>query len=167
MNTSISYAAAFRAKTFRQPVSVSVSRAPGLAYGPSSPDAFATFDPATSSWKTVVISLFGDSMPFSEISASSGSMQNGRLFRRAPLVRHTDDAGCSLWPTARVAMSRAKCHITPSRIANKRIGKGNLEEVVALWGGNSDGYLNPTWIEWHMGFPSQWSALDCEPSATP
>jgi hypothetical protein len=114
-----------------------------------------------------VISLFGDSTSFSEISASSGSMLNGRLFRRARWVRHTDDADCSLWPTTRVVMSRVKCHITPSRIADTRIGRGNLEEAVALKNGDSDGYLNPTWIEWLMGFPPAWSDPDSGTPSSP
>jgi hypothetical protein len=42
----------------------------------------------------------------------------------------------------------------------------NLEEVVALRG-DTGGYLNPRWIEWHMGFPADWSEIPFMPSETP
>jgi hypothetical protein len=117
-------------------------------------------------WRTSVTSLFGDSMLFSEISTYSGSMRNGRLYQRAPWVHHTHDAGCSSWPTPREAMSRIKCHMTPSRLANSRIGKGNLEEAVAVVEGDRDGYLNPRWVEWLMGFPGGWCVPPSGGSAT-
>lgn len=44
--------------------------------------------------------------------------------------------------------------------ANYPHGKGNLEEVVAIRDGAQDGYLNPRWIEWLLGFPLGW----CDPN---
>jgi hypothetical protein len=41
-----------------------------------------------------------------------------------------------------------------------------LEQRVAMRG-DTGGYLNPTWVEWLMGFPSGWLPPPCEPSATP
>jgi hypothetical protein len=46
-----------------------------------------------------------------------------------------------------------------------RIGyKARLEEAVAMHG-NPTGKLNPTWVEWLMGFPLGWT--DLEDSETP
>lgn len=53
-------------------------------------------------------------------------------------------------------MARIKVHFSA-----RREGFGlNLEEVVALrQGSEADGYLNPRWIEWLMGFPPRWCDL--------
>jgi hypothetical protein len=53
--------------------------------------------------------------------------------------------------------------------SRRREGYGlNLEEVVALREpGPVDGYLNPRWVEWLMGFPTRWSATSSTVSATP
>ena len=37
--------------------------------------------------------------------------------------------------------------------------KGNLEEVVAEKENLTSGQLNPTWVEWLMGYPSGWTDL--------
>jgi hypothetical protein len=39
----------------------------------------------------------------------------------------------------------------------------DLDDAVAATG--TPGPLNPTWVEWLMGFPLEWTV--CEPSATP
>jgi hypothetical protein len=61
-------------------------------------------------------------------------------------------------------MARIKVHFRA-----RREGYGlNLEEVVAIGEGRPvDGYLNPRWIEWLMGFPLRWCELPSTPSATP
>jgi len=53
------------------------------------------------------------------------------------------------WPTPRAFMHKD---------STKDRGKSNLGEVVG-------GQLNPTWVEWLMGFPLGWT--DCEDSETP
>jgi len=58
-------------------------------------------------------------------------------------------------------MSRIKV-----KVRKRREGYGcNLEEVVgARTPGHGDGYLNPRWIEWLMGFPVGWSSTNSTPS---
>jgi hypothetical protein len=84
------------------------SRTTIVGYGPSSPDAFASYDPATSSWKTSQASFWGEEWTtYSEGWPSSGMTRNGRAFRRRPLVPRTSAtaSGSSgpnsqgLWPT--------------------------------------------------------------------
>jgi hypothetical protein len=61
-------------------------------------------------------------------------------------------------------MSRVKVHFVA-----RREGYGlNLEEVVAQREpAPVDGYLNPRWIEWLMGFPQRWCEVPSAPSETP
>lgn len=156
--------AASPAPPFRPRVSV-VAEPMIAGCGPSSPGYFAEYDPASCSWRTSQPS-FMTTTPSERYSATfprSGSMRTGRLYQRAPWVHHTHGTGCSLWPTPREMMSRVKVHYT-----REREGYGlNLEEVVYRRGATSDGYLNPRWIEWLMGFPIGWCELPSAPSATP
>jgi DNA (cytosine-5)-methyltransferase 1 len=43
------------------------------------------------------------------------------------------------------------------QLANRN--KSNLEEVVAGEVGDATGKLNPTWVEWLMGYPEGWTDL--------
>jgi hypothetical protein len=79
---------------------------------------------------------------------NAGSMRSGRLSARAPWVPHTCGAGCSLWPTPRRADDLGGVWLNPQ---NRQGGK-NLREAVG-------GSLNPEWVEWLMGFPVGWTAL--------
>lgn len=145
---------------------VSAEGGPMIAgYGPNLPGYFATYDPASSSWRTSQLSFMTTtpSEPYSETFPRSGSMRTGRLYPRAPWVHHIHGTGCSCWPTPRETMNRIKVHYT-----RKREGYGlNLEEVVHLRGAAGDGYLNPRWVEWLMGFPIGWCELPSALSATP
>lgn len=47
-----------------------------------------------------------------------------------------------------------------------RVSRGYLDATMQELCGTS-GRLNPRFVEWMMGFPPGWTALDCEPSATP
>jgi len=58
-----------------------------------------------------------------------------------------------IWPTP----TQADASSGPGN-ASTDGGSDNLRTVVG-------GQLNPTWVEWLMGFPPGWT--DCEPSATP
>ena len=63
-----------------------------------------------------------------------------------------------LWPTPRA--NKVHPVITEEnreQLANRN--KGNLEEVVAGEVGGATGQLNPTWVEWLMGYPEGWTEL--------
>lgn len=70
--------------------------------GLSSLDSLASYDPATHSLRTSQHSLDGDLMLFSATLPRSGTMRNGKLYRRRPLVRRISGSGYSLWPTPTV-----------------------------------------------------------------
>ena len=59
-------------------------------------------------------------------------------------------------PTRRDYRSGSKAHW------ERRQGTRNLNDKIALEG--NGGLLNPTWVEWLMGFPLGWTVL--EDSAT-
>ena len=69
--------------------------------GGNTPASFASYDPDTCSWKTSQRSLLGGWTEFSETWPLSGTMQNGRCFRRVPLVRLIAATESGLLPTPR------------------------------------------------------------------
>jgi hypothetical protein len=218
------------------------STAPARVFGQSTPVLLASFDPATSSWRTSQLCLDGALDEFSGTWPRSGSMQSGIAYQRAPLAPLTGGIAFGLLPTpaateygssqngingkggrferpsagtpslatmarkgllptrvptptagdARGSGSRnlpgSKAHpgvsltdyvksgtsTTPRTWATPsvsdalggpmnpqdRLDQGqqlNLKEQV--WMGGGGGSLNPTWVEWLMGFPLGWTDL--------
>jgi hypothetical protein len=69
-------------------------------------------------------------------------------------VNHTE----KMWPTPRA--NKVHPMITEEnreKLANRN--KSNLEEVIAGEVGDATGKLNPTWVEWLMGYPEGWTDL--------
>jgi len=195
--------------------------------GESSPESLASLGP-DGLWLRMYQGCFqvmmdGSLETFSGTWPRSGTMRNGTVYQRQPLVPLTDVTGCSLLPTPTArewgsntymrerGLTRMDCYRmwpTPraanpgSRITSKggkvlaqevEIAEGirnpltrerwptpraqaraacfvrdggnrsNLEEIVGERG--SIGQLNPTWVEWLMGFPTGWT--DCDASETP
>jgi hypothetical protein len=226
------------------------SRTTIVGYGPSSPDAFANYDPATSSWRTSQASFWGEEWTtYSEGWPTSGMTRSGRAFRRRPLVPRTSATASGSWPTPTVMdrPNEGSVRLLRARVLDGSIseedatailkGKNPFEaqgklqmwhtptasdkdgrprwdhraspghvrkvpvpnlmaQVLERWPtpttrdykdtGDSiangtvpvngllgravepskvNGSLNPTWVEWLMGFPLGWT--DLEPSATP
>ncbi len=207
------------ANPFRLPVEEQ-DRTTNDGYGPSSPDAFAHYDPDTSSWRTSQGSLFEEWATYSEIWPRAGTTQNGIASRRLPLVPLTSVTESSLWRTPQAAVTEPKSSVlklegrtpddpqvgladqvmaaerglwpTPTARDHKDTGdlsnvpeNGLLPRVVQrvereTWptptqadgtggpgssgrdGGDNlrtaaGGQLNPTFVEWLMGFPEGWS----------
>ena len=67
-----------------------------------------------------------------------------------------------MWPTPTVADSRNTRNATANNGQGSTGHSGTTLSDVAWMAGGS---LNPTWVEWLMGFPLGWT--DCEVSATP
>ncbi len=147
----ISSAAASPARTYPLPERARALRASAAAYGRSTPELLARYDPATSSWRTSQLCLDGALAEFSETWPRSGTMRNGTAYQLPPLVPLTDEIGSGLWPTPKEQNARG---------AGEVHGDGGPSLDVAVGGS-----LNPTWVEWLMGFPLGWTAL--EASATP
>lgn len=192
------------------PVRTSLSLAEGLAssqnhevdFGLSTPESFARFDPASSSWRTSQHSLLEGSTLYSESWPRAGMMRNGTVCRRQPSAPLTDATDSFSWPTPRASDGKSAGPGTKDATLIRRGNSGfgwNLAEAVQVKARNlyptpqardwkdglnpkphgrhseslpiviagqepNGGALNPTWVEWLMGFPSGWT--DLEPSGT-
>jgi len=182
----ISSAAASPARTSARQERARALAASAAAYGRSTPELLARYDPATSSWRTSQLCLDGELSEFSEIWPRSGTMRNGTAYQLPPLVRLTDEIGSGLWPTPTIdgnynrkgasatsgdglatavqmwptPTSRDWKHGSAAQFHKPRTEQ--LNDRIAFTDGGS---LNPTWVEWLMGFPLGWTV--CAPSATP
>ena len=225
----MSFLAAFPARTSAQPGRAKASPESGPAFGLSSLESLAKYDPATCSWRTPQFSLLGDWELYSETWPRWGSMRSGECWVRPMSVPRIKETESGLWPTPNVPNGgRSLAHVSEwsesGRTAyhnGKKVQVG-LESAVKLWPtpkandakkrGNFDvtnprnglpaaakrwptpvasmskgsspasltrksgascqndrldhavmasdgGQLNPTWVEWLMGWPQDWTDL--------
>lgn len=184
---SMSSAAASPAKTSALPAPAEASKESDPGFGRSTPESFANFDPVTCSWRTSQLSLLEGSEPFSETWPRAGMTRNGTAYRLQPLVPITAVIGFGSLPTPRqqdakhatatdYELSRDRqydlLHVrlareswpTPTKSDatggpgnSGRSGGVNLRTAVRDSG--ERGPLNPTWVEWLMGFPIGWTDL--------
>jgi len=161
--------------------------------GPSSPELFARLGPdgwlPRTSQDFCQPMLDGSLATFSETWPRAGMTRNGIAYQRVPSAPLTDATGSGSWPTPRncTAMAAAFTENTP------RAKFPNLETIVSQrhWptpksspsgpdyarrnresSGGDDlvtilgGSLNPTWVEWLMGYPLEWTALEASAIAS-
>jgi hypothetical protein len=166
-------------------------KASGADFGPNTPDLLASFDPATSSWRTSLRCFLEDWVRFSGTWPRSGTMRSGIAYQLRPLVPYTDETAFGLWATPTICgnynrkgasktsgdglATQARMWPTPNA-GDYKAGMSNapnrqqssLPRSVGIAEGVSSGRrggLNPTWVEWLMGFPMGWTVLKA--SATP
>jgi len=146
----------------------------------------ANYDLNTQSWKMYGdISLWGEQPSLVNLPPS-GMTQNGELFPQPPWepltgatasslwptpTAHPDNSNVNgkfknqtlgdavrMWPTPRAALGDARNHTVYARSTDK---PQNLENKVASTEPTAiGGKLNPTWVEWLMGFPTGWTDLE-------
>jgi hypothetical protein len=111
-----------------------------------------------------------DSTESSPTLPASGSMRNGVLYPHARWVHHIDDAACSVWPTPLAADAKRV-----SEFSQTALYRGYLRGITkaSTFGATLTETLSaaglrqtPNFTEWLMGFPPEWTLLDCEPSET-
>lgn len=149
----------------------------------------AIYDHDSSSWRTSQQLLFEEQSELLASFAASGMTVAGEFYPLRTWARITDGIGGGCWPTPKAQdakhataspseMNReSPCLSTvvlktmwptpkeqDSRAALWDRGKCNLGEVVHGMEVATTGSLNPTWVEWLMGYPSAWTVL--EPWAT-
>jgi hypothetical protein len=162
------------------------AKAHAADYGASTPVLLANYDHATSSWKTSQHFLGEGLTVFSETWPRSGTMQSGIAYQLPALVRLTDETGFGLWltpkasdtekggqlslsnqvkhqylwptPTSRDYKSSMKLETVDKRQAASSRGVNLSEHIQKVERNN--GALNPTWVEWLMGFPLGWTDLN-------
>jgi hypothetical protein len=180
-------------------------KAAAAASGLSTPELLASYDPASSSWRTSQLCLDGALTEFSETWPRSGLMRSGIAYQLPPLARLTDETDFGSWLTPQAQDAKhsglaasdqdrgllaVQVQMWPTPTARdyrsgKRSDEGwqrrladtrgwQLNDVVARFptptanrrsGLQSHGVnvilglLNPTWVEWLMGFPAGWTDL--------
>jgi hypothetical protein len=156
---------AFRAKTSAQPVKAQESKARSQDSGQRWRASFARFDPATHLLRTVQCSLLEDSTAFSATLPRWGSMQSGELSERTMPEHLTSVTGFgSLLPTPSASSYGTNQGGSMGRTGKVRpslqtMARKNLWPTPTL-AAQAGGQLNPTWVEWLMGWPEGWTVLD-------
>jgi hypothetical protein len=133
--------------------------------GPGLEQPLAKYDPITQSWKTSEdTSLWGEPQLLATLP-TSGMTHNGALYVQREWVRLIDATDLLSWPTPRSCTAMSST-ITP-QVAWNPARQPNLETIVGRreWPNEPatqehTGVLNPTWVEWLMGFPIGWTDLE-------
>lgn len=155
------YRAGFPARTSASPDRVTDSTVSAAGYGEKCGGSFARFDRAASTWRTAQCSLLEDSDECSVTWPRWGSMRNGVCYPQPTWVPGTCatesglklSAEAMLWPTVTV-------HGNYNRKGLSSQSGDGLATMVRRFNGDArNGRLNPTWVEWLMGWPIGWSAL--------
>ena len=171
------FRAGFRAKTFHLREKAPASRGSGRGCGLNLRASLARFDPGTHSWKTAQLSLLEGWESYSETWPRWGSLRSGACWERTTSKRLTSATVFGFW----VPTPSASSYGTNQGGGGGRVGKvrPSLQTMAArnIWptptvqdakdnGGQSQmerntmplnaevgGPLNPTWVEWLMGWP--------------
>jgi hypothetical protein len=180
-----------RVRTSVSPALVPDWQAPDLDSGASIGESFASYDHATSSWRTSQRCLDGDLERFSETWPRAGMTQSGIAYQRQPLAPLTREIASGSWPTPDARDSqpegfeagmrrrerwstwglqtavRARMWPTPT---GRDYEDGTAQSCANVPGGENlrtavNGSLSPLWVEWLMGYPLGWTVL--EDSAMP
>ena len=138
------------AKTFPTPDMALVLRESEAAFGRSTPVLLASYDPATSSWRTSQRCLIEGWTLFSGTLPRSGMTRNGTLWQLRTLAPLTSEIASGLLPTPRRSgQSRAW------KAYKRRNYQGNLEEYLGERG--FSGWITRQFVEWMMGFALNWT----------
>jgi hypothetical protein len=168
----MSYLAAFPVRTLASPETEMESTASDQAYGNQWRASFAKYDRDSFSWKTPQYSLLEDLEPYSETWPKSGMTRNGCAFQRptaAPTISARESGflptpttieggtlieavSARTWPTP-----AARDYRSPNKKSYSERGGGKKGEQLP---NSVGGQLNPTWVEWLMGWPIGWAALE-------
>jgi hypothetical protein len=182
-----SFAAASRAKTLAQPEKAQDSTASEAASGLKCLGSLARFDLDSRSWKTHQFSLLGGLESFSETWPRWGMMRGGECWELSTPTRLTsENESGSLptpWPTPTVCgnynrkgasknsgdglATVVRRYPTPGANEDSYRLNGNSQQSNSLGAiarrealaesPESGGQLNPTWVEWLMGWPLGWT----------
>ena len=182
------YLAAFRVPTFPQQEKGRESMEKPLECGEKWRGSFTKYDLNTSSWRTHQCSLLGDLEEFSETWPKWGLMRNGECWEQRTLeqtIRGTEsgfvpngvdyfhtpnctglDGGSNSrralkkkienWPTP---VTRDYKDTGTQESMTRALNKRDSPGLALMVGAATGGKLNPTWVEWLMGWPLGWTDL--------
>jgi hypothetical protein len=164
------------AKTFPPPEKAQGSKASEAECGNTWRESSVKFDLVSRSWKTHLC-LWEEGLPLSSVILPRwGMMRDGVLWERTTPEHLTSENESGLWPTPCLpgnggnhGKKKLKAMLWPTPQARDHKGppgKGCQER-----GGHQSslpeeigGQLNPTWVEWLMGWPLGWT--NCDASGT-
>ena len=130
--------------------------------GQSAPVYLGTFDPDTPSLKTSQTCLLETGeIGLSEFSGAfprSGTMLNGTVYQLPNLAHTTTEIGSGLWPTPAARDYKGARRPETMAKTGRNPETNSLPDSVEFKG--ESGRLNPTWVEWLMGFPLGHTDLD-------
>jgi hypothetical protein len=180
----MSYLAAFHAKTLAPQEKVTGLTESEAECGNTWRGWLAKYDPDLCLWKTAQCSLLEGEQELLETLPKWGMTVNGLLWELPTLGQITKGIGCGLSPdgekffhtpnttgldggsNSRKALKARQTWPTP-RTAGMCGGTGSWEllnknttkEEARKMGAGNGGKLNPTWVEWLMGWPLEWTDL--------
>jgi hypothetical protein len=159
-----SFLEAFRARTSQGPAQVQALKDRAPASGKTWLESSVRYCQETSTWKTHQC-LWAEDLHWSSASLPKwGMTRSGVLFQRQISERPISGtaSGSSpgdrtrIWPTPVASMAKGSSLKALTRRSGADRSNDRLDHaVMALHGG----HLNPTWVEWLMGWPSGWTDL--------
>jgi hypothetical protein len=172
-NDQMSSLVASLVRISRRPAKVEeLMKANEAAYGENNSGALTFYDRQSQQWKTSQLCLNGTLAEFSEAWPRSGTMRNGTVYQRPPLVPRISATGYGYLPTPDKSMGVMRGGITLMADAKTCYRKLNGEKRPsgATIGSSlrwcpeyirealrTGGFVNPVWLEALMGFPENWS----------
>lgn len=160
---------ASRAKTSASPARAPALTASAAGCGHTWHGSLARLDPASRSWRTAQPSLFEDLGESSVTWPRSGMTAGGQCWELPMSAPRTDviASGLSLpTPTAQPANGTPQMFLDRKRAAVvKGASMGIVLSDLQLYlvarerGMDGRGKVNPTYLEWMMGWPRNWTAL--------
>ena len=152
------FRAASRARTFPQQAEEPASPEPEAVYGDTWRESSVKFDPVLRSWKTHRC-LCDEDLPWSSVTLPRwGMIRAGVLWERMTPALHISEIESGSWPTPTCRDYKDGTAETAAKVPeNSLLGRAvhvrhNPQPV-------SGGTLNPTWVEWLMGWPLGWTDL--------
>lgn len=168
-----------RVRTYQLPGMAPESTASDQAFGEKWQESSVRYDRDSSSWRTHR-SLFEEALPWSSVTLPNWGMTlDGVLWEPPTSGRPISGTESGLWPTPTVCgnynrpgasknagmglASAVKLWPTPVRRDYRAPGRSRMERTGSKAGECLPqvvgGQLNPTWVEWLMGWPAEWTAL--------
>ena len=170
------YLAGFHAKTSQWQGKEQESAESAADYGRTWPGLLARYDHDSSSWKTVQLSLLGDSDECSVTWPQWGMTQGGAAYLLPTVALGTSATEFGLLPTLPVcgnynrkgasatsgdglATALKKWPTLTCQDAKNNGAPSQMERNTKPLNAEVGGPLNPEWCEWFMGFPVGWTEL--------
>jgi hypothetical protein len=176
----MSFLGDFRAKTFQQPEKEKELMEAEVQCGNTWRELLAKYNPNTALWKTAQCSLLEDLEQSLETWPRWGSMRNGECFRQPMLVQitaekeyglseripnnldffHTPcttglDGGSNSRKALKKRIEKMPTPLSSDYKGVQRMRENHQNDLAAVVGGP----VNPTFSEWLMGWPLEWTDL--------